>query len=155
MINPQERQLLDRLLRRAHPTQLQRELIARLQAKAGLPIAPGPAEVRYQEILRRRREERERIIREIEEVTREAPRRRGVLGEARGGAGFRYHYTRIIEVIPRYGRGRLSRYNVIRVDSDVPLAGADLEEEFRLAIQDFRRLRRYVGPAWFVSPFLC
>ncbi len=135
-MTPQERALLERLLRRAHPTELQRELIARLQTKAGLPIEPGPAAARYRRIVEARRIERARL---------------SILGPA-GEPTLRYSYARIIEMIPRTGRGRIGRFNIIRVDSPVPLVGAGLEEAFRLAIKDFRRLVRYGGPLWYANP---
>lgn len=49
------------------------------------------------------------------------------------------------------GRGRQGRYHVIRVDSPFALSGAALEEAFRLAIIDFRRLIRYSGPIWYAN----
>lgn len=139
MLTPQEQSLLTRLLRRAHPTQLQRELIARLQRAAGIPVEPGPAQQRFQELLNQRRLEAARLS-EL-----------GQPGETT--AGLRFSYSRIVEIITRArGRGRAGRYHVIRVDSPVPLVGVGLEEAFRLAIEDFRRLVKYSGPMWWADP---
>ena len=136
MLTTQESQLLSRLLARAHPTALQRELIARLQAKGGLPIVPGPAAARVRERIERTRLERARDL--------------TVLGGP-GSVG-PYFYRRMVEVLPRGGRSRRSRFHVILVDSLIPLSGAALEEAFRLRLIDFRRLIHYAGPMWYVSP---
>jgi hypothetical protein len=151
-LNNDEIRLLNRLLARAHPTRLQRELIASLQRKLGIREGPGPGETRFREIV-----DRQRI----------ANARLAVLGIA-GATEFRFHYTRIIEIIPRRGLGRsrdtatltngeiggsrLGRYHVIRVDSPVPLVGVGIEEAFRLQLRTFRRLVRYDGFMRFVSP---
>lgn len=131
-----EERLLAKLIRRAHPTPAQRELIAKLQRSLGLPLERGPADVRFRQTVDRRRIEAARLA---------------VLGVA-GQPELMYHYSRVVEVRPRAARNRTGRYHVIRVDSPVPLIGIGLEEAFRLAIIDFRRLTRYTGPLWYVNP---
>ena len=142
MLTPQERQLLDRLLRRAHPTELQREVITRLQLKAGVPVEPGPAARAYRERVQRGRVQR---IRELATIINHLAQP--------GPSQFPYTYRRIIEVLPRGGRHRrLQRFRTIRVDWPTPLSGPALEEAFRLAIIEFRRLVHYAGPIWYVTP---
>lgn len=167
-----EQALLDRLRRVPHPIPIQIATIARLQRKESL------SPIEYAEILAERRaatqatlarlreavnlppprvtpaeRRRERIRAEEERITRREYIRVGVLGVGGEPPIYPYVYRRLIEIVPRRGgRRRAGRVHVIRVDSPVPLTGRALEEEFRFAIEDFRRLIRYTGNIWYVTP---
>jgi hypothetical protein len=176
MLTPQQKNLLDRLLRIVNPNAAARRLIASLRAKAAprgpggrfLPIVPRPPPPI-------------RPITEAEYLRRIAPAYLSILG-APGLPELEFHYARIIEVVPRkglgrnsptlenggIGGGRLGRYTTIRVDSPLSLTretntgnlatdyaypgNLAVEEAFRLALRDFRRLVNYTGPIRYVSP---
>lgn len=108
-----------------------------MQQEAGVPIEPGPADRAFRERVRRRR---------LQDATL------GILGAAGEAPELRYVWTRVVEIVPRSGRGRRGRYHVIRVESPVPLAGEGIEELFRLGVIDFRRLIGYSGPIWWADP---
>lgn len=149
-LTPQQQATLDALLRRANPTPVQLQIIARLQALAGLPPSFGPNYARRLARLAEERSRREQIRREIEEQQRGPPV--GPPGpEPPVLPGF-YVYRRIVEFTEANRRQRT--YHIVRVVSDVPLSGRLLEEAFAREVLELRRLLKYGGPASYVEPLL-
>jgi len=147
MTPEQAKSLLDRLLRRAYPTEFQRAEIARLQRLLGLPVEHGPGYARHLVRVAQRRS-LEREIREIRENRAVPPRELPPI-RPRGGP---YIYRRIVELGEPDARRNHRFYHVIRVDSPVSLTGRALEEAFRIEILFFRRDIHYGGELWYVTP---